>query len=165
MRKIAPLLLMLIISLCGCSVKESVPLECISDTLDAPSAPSFYIRADIPAQAVLSDSCKDGCCAVFSHEDYEIYQEIFPASSIDEALLRLTGRTELSLIQTNDFPMPEYRFRYLAAGEGGTQAFCGKLIFDGTHCYSLITRCPLEKQSEYEEVFSDILSLSTLQAV
>ena len=165
MRRIAPLLLLLIISLCGCAVKDSSPLECISDTLNSSNAPSFYIAANIPAQAVLTDSCNDGCCAIFSHEDYEIYQEIFPASNLNEALFHLTGRTDLPLIQTNDFPMEEYRLTYLAAGEGGTQAFYGKLIFDGTHCYSLIAHCPAEKQAEYEEVFSDLLALSTLQAI
>ncbi len=157
----------LIISLCGCTVKEDVPLECIADTICEKVSPSFYMVSDIPPEASLSASCDDGCCVVFSHSDYEIFQEVFSAESIDDAFIYLTGQSanELTPICVNHFPLEEYRFRWIAATDGTTIACSGKLFYDGQHCYSLVVQCPLSKQSQYEELFSDFIATANLQAV
>ena len=160
------LCLILIISLCACGVNTPT-LECVSDVYQIPSTPAYCIEADFPAESVLTASCQDGCCAVFAHDDYEICQEIFTASSIENALFSLTGREseDLTIMNVASFPLEEYRFRWIAAGENGTQAFSGKLYFDGQYCYSLIAQCPIDKQGQYESVFSDLFSCSSIEAV
>ena len=156
----------LIISLCGCAV-NTTPTECVADEYIVDNAPSYFITADYPAEAVLTASCQDGCCAVFTHPDYEITQEIFEAENLSDALLRLTGRKsdELTVIRVASTPREEYRFRWIAAGENGTQAFSAKLLYDGEYCYSIIAHCPIDKLMQYESVFSDLFACTTLEAV
>lgn len=164
MKRILPLLL-LIISLYGCNVKEPLSLECIADSLHTKSAPAFYLEADIPIGAVLSASCDDGCCALYSHEDYEIYQEVFSAASLDNALLHVSGQAALSAICTSNFPFEQYRFRWLCAGENGTTVCNAKLIFDGEYYHCLSIHCPMQLQTQYETVFSDLLSSAAIVSV
>ncbi len=167
MKRIVFILVALIITLSGCCVKESCTFECVSDDLAEHIAPTFYIDAAMPQEAVLTDSCKDGCCAVFSHDDFEIYQEIFEAEDLDTACKQLTGRSsaELFAIKTQSFPMEEYRFAFHAAGEGETLSCTGKFFFDGDFCYAVSILCPMEKEPMYHEVFSELLSLTELKAV
>ena len=167
MKRFVFVLFALIITLSGCCVKDCATFECVADDLQEHTAPMFYIDAALPQQAVLTDSCKDGCCAVFSHDDFEIYQEIFEAENLDAACKHLTGRTssQLRAIQTQAFPLEEYRFAYHAAGEGKTLSWTGKLFFDGAYCYALSIVCPMEKEPAYHETFSDVLSLTELKAV
>ena len=157
----------MIITLSGCCVKESASFECVADSYEPIVVPAFYLDMAIPQEAILSDSCNDGCCAVFTHSDYEIYQEIFAAESLDGACVHLTGRTssQLRAIRMQDFPVPEYRFAYQTAGEGMTLSCTGKLFYDGQFCYAVSIFSPLKTQSMYHEIFSEILSLTELKAV
>lgn len=165
MKRFVPFLLILIISLSSCSVKSAPTLECVNDTILQNEIPSFYIEADYPAAAALTASCDDGCCAVFSHSDYDIYQEIFPAQSIDEALLNLAGRSDVQALRVASFPYEEYRIAYTAAGEGGTISCLGKIYYDGEFCYALVIHCPIEKEKDYRETFADLISTATIEAV
>ena len=167
MKRFIFVLLAMIILLSGCCVKESSTFECVADSYEEQAAPNFYIDAAMPQEAVLTDSCKDGCCAVFSHDDFEIYQEIFEASGLDEACRHLTGRTssELSAIKTQSFPLEAYRFAYHAAGEGQTLSCSGTLFFDGEFCYAVSVLCPIEKEPMYHEAFSELLQSTELKSV
>ncbi len=160
-------ILLTIIPLCGCSVNQEPPLECISDVYAAAEQPAFCLLTDIPAEAALTASCNDGCCAVFTHPDYEIYHEVFAAESIDEAFVSLTGQTseQLSPFFVSRFPYEEYRFACTVAGESGPISCSGKLYYDGSYCYALVIRSPISKESEYQETFSDLIAVTTLQAV
>ena len=167
MKRFAIVLFGLIITLSGCSVKQAHSFECVADSYEEIAAPSFYIDAAMPCNAFLTDSCDDGCCAVFSHEDYEIYQQIFPAQGLDDACTYLTGRdfAALRAIQTQSFPTEEYRFAYTCACEEGTLSCSGKFFYDGQFCYAVMILCPIQKEPIYHEDFSEVLSLAELKSV
>ncbi len=161
------LLLGLILTFCACAVKEPVQMECVTDTLPADLTPTFYLQAEIPQEAALVTSAQDGQLAVFEHEDYEVLEEVFSAASLDEALVHLTGLTQKQLqpLVLSSYPQREYRFSWAAAGELGTLSCSGVLLFDGTHYYALTVQCPTEKEKEYRETFSALLSGVSLRAV
>lgn len=160
-------ILLLIITFSACSVKEARDVECVNDSLITIKEPAFYVSADIPQGTFLTASCKDGCCALFSHEDYEVMQEIFYADSLDEALVYLTGQTreELNLLSVSSFPKEEYRFAWTAAGENGTLACSGMLFADGDCYYSLCIFCKAEMEKEHREDFSAIFAGTELMPV
>lgn len=154
-----------ILTFCGCSVKETAALECVSDTLEVLPEPAFYLAAAIPQEACLSLSADGGKFSVFSHEDYEIVEEIFLADSADSALEHVTGRgfSALSPIQLSSNPLSEYRFAWTAAGEEGALACSGTLLFDGTYYYSVSVQCAAEKEKMHHDAFSDLLASVSLQ--
>lgn len=167
MKRLLPIFLVIIITLSACSVKDSPQLECIADTLTEPKTPSYYIAADYPSDAALTASCNDGCCALFTGTDYEIYQEIFQAESIENAFLYLTGRnlTELSPIRIGSFPYEEYRFACTTTGENGILSCIGKLFYDGDFCYALTVSYPTYKEKDYAEAFSDLIATASMKVV
>ena len=160
-------LLLYILSLNGCSVKEDFSAECVNDTIICISSPAFRIEADIPQEAVLTLSHQDGCCAVFSHEDYEITQEIFPAASWDEAFLHVTGRTADSLnpILAGDFPQEEYRCSWSVAGENGTELCRCTILTDGCFYYAVSIQSNAETDKNYAQSFSSLLASVSLFAI
>ena len=153
-------LFLLIVTLYGCSVKETLSLECVTDEQILPQTPVFYMAADIPHGTFLTDSCKDGCCALYTHKGYEVMQEVFPAASADEAFRYLTGRgaKELHPIKTSDFPQEEYRFSWTVAGENGPISCNALLFYDGSHGYSICVFCPFGEEKLYREDFYRIFS-------
>ena len=160
-------LIVIILSLNACSVKEEFDTECINDTISCVETPSFRIEADIPQDAVLTLSHQDGCCAVFSHEDYEITQEIFPAASWDEAFLHVTGRTAdaLSPILAGNFPQEEYRCSWTVAGENGTELCRCTILTDGSFYYAVSIQSNAETDKNYTESFSSLLASVSLFAI
>ena len=164
MKRFIPWFFLLILTLTGCSVKEIPSPECVTDTLDIPSAPAFYLEAELPAEARLEASCDDGRCVVFSGCGYEIYEEIFPAVSAEAGLLAVTGQAAgaLSPVPVCSFPVPEYRFAWTAAGETGLLSCVGSLRYDGDYCYALTIRCPQSAGKDYREDFMEILNHTSL---
>lgn len=167
MKRWFPCFLLLILTLTGCSVNQNPEFECLSDTLEHASAPSHYLETDLPAEAVLTTVCNDGCCALFTCGECEIYQEIFSADSVDAALVSVTGRTaqELDAIRVSDFPCDEYRFAWTAAGENGLYSCSGTVFFDGEYAYCLTVHCPEGLKKEYESVLFDITQTVSLEIV
>ncbi len=163
---IVPLLLFIVI-FSACSVKEASTMECISDKMEPVETPAFYVLADIPQGTFLTASCKEGCCALFTHEDYEVMQEIFYAENLDAALLYLTGKTqeELKPLTVSTSPQGEYRFAWTAAGEDGTLACSGMMFSDGDCYYSLCIFCDAEAEKEHREEFDDIFAGTELLPV
>lgn len=159
--------LLLILSFCGCAVKEAPAKECVSDQIEVVSEPSFYLTAALPQEATLTLTTDAGRRSVFSHEDYEITQEVFLADSTDSALKYLTGQDTqaLSPICLAEEPQAEYRFAWTAAGENGALNCTGALFFDGTYCYAVSIRCAAEKEKFYRKDFAALLSSVALQAV
>lgn len=160
-------LLLLILTLTGCSVNQNPEFECLSDTLDHHTAPSYYLATDLPSEAILTTVCDDGCCALFTCGECEIFQEIFLAETVDDALLSVTGRTaqQLGAIRVSDFPHDEYRFSWTAAGESGLYSCSGTAFFDGEYAYCLTLRCPEGLEKEYESVLFDIPQTVSFKAV
>lgn len=156
-----------ILALNGCSVKEDFSVECVNDTITCISSPLFRIEADIPQEAVLTLSHQDGRCAVFSHEDYEITQEIFPAASWDEAFLHVTGRNAevLNPILAGNFPQEEYRCSWSVAGENGTELCQCTILTDGTYYYALSIQSDAKTDKAYTQTFSSLLASVSLFAI
>lgn len=159
--------LLLILSFCGCAVKEMPATECVSDRIEVISEPSFYLTAALPQEATLTLTTDAGRRSVFSHGDYEITQEVFPADSTDSALEYLTGQDAeaLSSICLAVEPQEEYRFAWTAAGENGALSCSGAMFFDGEYCYAVSIQCAAEKEKLYREDFSALLASVALQAV
>ena len=163
---IAFLLLPLILTLSACAVKQAQALE----TIECPAVqevPGFFLGAELPSGAVLASSADAGRSAVFVHEDYTLAQEVFAAASLDDALLRVTGRSanELELLRVCAFPQEEYRFAWTAAGETGELACSAVLFYDGEFYYTLSVQCDAAREKEYRTVFSDLLASAELEAV
>jgi len=157
----------LILSLCGCHVKEDVHLECVSDQWESVAAPAFYIEAEIPPEAPLVASCRGGCCVVFSHPDYEVIEEIFSAESEEAAFYHVAGasRDALNPIQIPSHPHPEYRFAWSAMGDMGELTCSTSLTYDGSHYYAVTIRCSAEAEGRYRDVFSELMSSVSLVPV
>ena len=165
-KTVAVVLLLFILALSGCAVKEAAAFEYIECPV-APDQPMFYLSADIPSGAMLTASSNEGRSAVFLHEDFTVMEEIFPADSLDEALLYLTGQTAEALqpIQVAAFPQEEYRFAWTAAGEPESTVCSGTLFYDGSFFYALTVQCDAAVGKEYRTVFSDMLESATLEVV
>lgn len=167
MKRCFPCLLLLILTLTGCAVNQNPEFECLSDTLELSAAPTHYLETALPAEAVLTTVCDDGCCALFTCGECEIYQEIFPAESVDAALRSVTGQTaeQLGAIRVSDFPCAEYCFAWTAAGENDLLSCSGTAFFDGEYAYCLTVRCPEELKKEFESILFDITRTVSFKAV
>lgn len=167
MKKLFALLFLpLILTLSACAVKQANALETI-ECPAAPKTPKFYLTADLPSNTVLASSAEEGRSAVFLHEDFTLVEEVFAAESLDEALLRVSGRRsdELKLLRVREFPQEEYRFAWTAAGEEGDLACSAALFSDGEYYYVLTVQCDAAAEKEYRSVFSDLLAGAELEAV
>ena len=157
------LLILCIIALTGCGVNAPTHLECVNDDLDAPVTPAFALSVQLPEDPLLSQRTDNGALTIY--QDYEILEEVFPASSAQVGVEALTGRPDLFLVKMASFPREEYRFSWAAAGEAGDTACCGALIYDGSYCYSVCIQCPADRENEYREMFYSILSTTELDMV
>ena len=167
MKKVFALFLLpLILTLSACAVKQANALETI-ECPAAPTTPNFYLTADYPADAVLVSSSDEGRSAAFLHEDYTLIQEVFSADSLDDALLRVTGRpaSELEVLRVSSFPQEEYRFAWTATGEEGDLACSAALFSDGEYYYALSSVCDAAHEKEYRTTFSDLFASAELTAV
>lgn len=162
----AMLLLPLILSLSACAVKQAQALETI-ECPAVPASPQFYLTAELPSNTMLSSSADDGRSAVFLHDDFTLIEEVFAADSLDDALLRVTGRPieELELLQISSFPQEEYRFAWTAAGENDALACSAVMFTDGEFYYTLSVQCDAVQEKEYRAVFSDLFASAELEAV
>lgn len=160
-------LLALILTFPGCAVKEAAAMEYVTDTLPEAAAPAYFMTAELPAGAMLSGASDEGRFAVFSHADYEVIEEIFPAASAEDAFLHVAGQTAAQLrpIKLRSSPREEYRFGWTAAGEEGTLSCSATVLLDGDWCYSVSIQCRAEKEKDYQKVFSALLSSVELQEI
>ncbi len=152
--------LSIILLFSACSVKEESAKECIADTILEQKQPALRIEAQMPQEATLTHARDEGLWAMFSHEDYRIIQEIFPAADWDEALKHVSGRSsqELETILCGDFPYEEYRCSWLVAGETETELCQCTVLFDGSFYYAVSIHCPASLSKTYEAVFSELLA-------
>lgn len=159
--------ILLILSLNGCSVKESPAPECVSDELLIEQTPAFYLSAELPQSAALTAAAESGLSSLFSAEDYTVFEEIFTAASLDEACLHISGRSAEALapVTVNAFPQTEYRCAWTAAGENGPVSCNAALFYDGTHYYCLSVQCDTAAEKTYRDVFSDLLSSAHLRGI
>lgn len=157
----------LILAFTGCAVKETAAMEYVTDTLPDCAEPTYFLTAELPAGAMLSGVSPEGRFAVFSHEDYEVIEEIFPATDAEAAFAHVAGQTaaQLKPIKLRSTPQEEYRFSWVAAGEEGALACSAAVLLDGGYCYSVSIQCRAEKEKDYQKVFSALLSSIELQEI
>lgn len=157
----------LILTFPGCAVKEAPAWEYVTDDLSGAAAPAYFLTAELPAGAMLSGVSREGRFAVFSHEDYEVLEEIFPAADADDAFLHIAGQTagQLHPLKLRSTPHEEYRFSWTAAGETGALSCSATALLDGGYCYSVSIQCRAEKEKDYQKVFSALLSSVELQEI
>lgn len=153
------LVLFLIILLNGCDVNKNLSVECVSDELM--QMPSSYLVMELPKNVFLTDSAEDGRWSLFSHDDYEIIQEIFPAENMDEAIQKVSGQTLTPILLYDG----SARFSWVSGQEDGMICCSAAILSDGTYFYSLCIRCPADLEKEYHGEFSQILSSAALQRV
>lgn len=159
-------LLVCIITLTACSVKQPSDCLCISDEYTITEAPAFSFSADIPDDAVaLTETDSD--CILYEQGDYDILQEVFASENAEDGLKRITGKSmeELSVLCLSSFPQEEYRFSWTAAGESGDLTCCGVMLYDGSTCYSLTFQCPSSLENRYRNVFYHMMSNVRLEPV
>lgn len=152
-------LLIFIIGLFACDVKDKRTLECLSDEIA--SSPSSYMVMALPENVFLTESAADGRIGLFSHQDYEILQEIFTAADTDAAIRHISGQD----LQPILLPDGSARFSWVSAGENGMLSCSAVLLSDGAYYYSLCIRCPSELAKIHREEFDDILSSAALRKV
>lgn len=161
------LLILLILSLNGCSVKECPALECVSDELIFEPMPAFCLEAELPQDAVLTATEESGLRSLFSAGDYSVLEEIFTASSLDDACRYISGRSLQSLdpVAVSAFPQTEYRCAWTAAGENGPVSCNAALFYDGTHYYCLSVQCDGAAEKSHREMISALLSGARLRGI
>lgn len=161
-RKLLIAVLFCIIVFSGCDVKEEPTFECVSDEM--PMLPACYLTMDLPANVFLTESGDHGRFAVFSHQNYEIIQEIFRADSIEQAIHYLSGRdsADLSIFSLDKETL---RFAWTVSSDEGDTACNAILLSDGTYYYSLLIRCPASMEKNYREDFSEIFASTQLRWV
>lgn len=150
---------LLIVTLTACHVKRA-DVFVVSDEVMTTELPAGTLRTDLPQTLRITATAQDGRIALFECADYEVMEEIFPAKTLDEALVHLTGSDSAALepVCVGGFPHSGYRFRWNAAGEEGVLACNGLLLSDGTYYYALTISCNADKERTYRDEFSRILS-------
>lgn len=156
-----------IVTFSGCAVKESAAWEYVTDALPAAATPSYRLEAEVPSGAMLTGVTDSGRAAIFSHTDYEVIEEIFPAASAEDAFLHIAGQSSAQLhpIKLSAEPEEEYRFSWAAVGENGMLTCSAAILLDGEYCYSVCIQCDAEKEQNYRAAFSALLSGISLQEI
>lgn len=164
-KQLAILILACIIPLTGCGVNQSPSFACVTDRLETPSSPSCQLQAALPASATLATEKAARCC--YLDGPIEILTEVFPAASVTEAVAALSGREDLPVLALHPATatQEEYRFSWVAAGEGGNVSCSCVLFFDGAYCYSLLVQCPATQANDYRQEIYNILSTASLEAL
>ena len=161
-------LLGIILAFTGCAVKGNAHSEFVTDTIELPLVPDYFMCVDLPKEMLLDAVSSDQRCKIYVHEqgDYELITNVFTAHSLDSALTFLTGQSadSLEFLSFDHYPIDEYRYAWSTSGEQGEQTCCGTLFYDGTHYYALSIHCLADKEKEHREQFAHILETAGLQA-
>lgn len=161
-RFVCIVLFVCIILISGCEVKEELSYEHISDKF--PTTPAAYLDIPLPENVFLTESSDEGRFAVFTHQNYEVIQEVFAADTPEDAIRHISGKdaTLLSVIAPKS---GEYRFAWTAATDEGELSCSALLLTDGEFFYSVLIRCPSALEKNYREEFSEIFAGTELQFV
>ena len=144
MKKWTVLICLLPLLLSGCAAgppaeKGEPPPEAVPASAEA--EPQNFILFGVPADAeIVLRETGGRCVYVQEAGDYEIVSDILPTGDLDEAVRLLTGfgPEKLDILETRRFGLPEYRFAWASASDGGGFVSRASLIRDGGSCYALI---------------------------
>lgn len=152
------LLMLLMLTLCGCAAEEV--LETISDelVLSAMAQPR-EITVNLPDNAVTpvleSDSRQ-----MYLSEDYEILLETLSGGDVDATIRSLTGyeKDKLTVMQTQWDGVERYEFVWVAAGETGDRLGRGVILDDGNYHYCMSVLRDAEGQKMSQIVWRDVFA-------
>ena len=144
-KAVAVLLALSSLTLAGCSVQQQTVWETVDDPGEVVEASyldeAYTMQFDVPQDAVLQTFSGSSDKTVYEQADgdYEIVSEVLLCADADEAIRRLSGfeAKRMSVIETNRFGMPEYRFAWYAGGEEGGRLYRTDLLVDDLYCYAL----------------------------
>lgn len=152
------LLMLLMLTLCGCAAEEV--LETISDelVLSAMAQPR-EITVNLPDNAVTpvleSDSRQ-----MYLSEDYEILLETLSGGDVDATIRSLTGyeKDKLTVMQTQWDGVERYEFVWVAAGETGDRLGRGVILDDGNYHYCMSVLRDAENRKMSQIVWRDVFA-------
>lgn len=133
--------LMILMFLTGCS---SPVWETVDDTVEVTVASwldeAYSIEVGVPQAMTLLDA-SDGC-SIYTNDDgsLEVETRTFLASDLDTAVQMLTGyrASDLNILQTRRFDLPEYQFAWVAQTEQGSRLYRADMVVDGLDHYAVI---------------------------
>lgn len=152
------LLMLLMLTLCGCVAEEV--METVSDelVLSAMAQPR-EIAVNLPDNAVTpvleSDSRQ-----MYLSEDYEIILETLSGGDVDATIRSLTGyeKDKLTVMQTQWDGVERYEFVWVAAGETGDRLGRGVILDDGNYHYCMSVLRDAESQKMSQIVWRDVFA-------
>lgn len=152
------LLMMLMLTLCGCAAEEV--FETVADELALPAmAQPREIAVNLPDNA-LAPVLDSDSQQIYLSEDYEILLETLTGGDIDATIRSLTGyeKDKLTVIQTQWDGVERYEFVWVSAGESGDRLGRGVVLDDGNYhyCMSVLRDAENRKMSQivWREVFA-----------
>lgn len=148
----------------GCGKTEQTAVETVGDDLSLQTSLgeemlydiSIYVPSDVTQQT--SDPASN--VQVYAHEsgEYEIYTQRLIAPSEESAIRQLTGRQkdELTVIRTQRFNLPEYRFAWFDDKSG--QSCRADMVQDGDVFYAVVFAVDQACSMDYRPVMAEVFS-------
>ena len=157
------LALALTVLLCACvsnvPVWETVDAEIVQPV--AARRPSSIVFA-IPEGAVRETFAQDSMSQVYSAPDgsYEITATVFDTADPDAAIALLTGfdASQLQIVTTTRFSLPEYQFAWCAAADSGERLFRASVLCDEQYCYALCFSRPAASGTDYDSTCESVFA-------
>ncbi len=139
MRKILLCSLLLCGLLCGCRAEpdwETVDDDAVLQ-VSAMVEPPYGVPDDASMEPL---SAKNRSLYVGENGDYEIFSDALSAASLDDAIRQVSGfgETDLSVLETTRFGLPEYRFAWASSSDEGEYVSQASLVKDGDYYYALV---------------------------
>ena len=152
MKKVALMLMMLLLSGCAAPVWETVDDE-IPGVEDASWVDEAYtVQIGMPSGIALTEE-RDGWQLYSTADgDLEVETRTFLASDLDSAVRMVSGfeAEELTILQTTRFDLPEYQFAWVAQTERGSRLYRADVVMNGTECYAVVCSRPEDAGNDHD---------------
>ncbi len=153
-------LLCLLLSGCTATAWETVEDETPAVTVSSWLEDAYSVRFGVPASAVLLEE-REGW-QVYGTEDgsLEIETRTFLASGPESAAKTVSGfdASELTILQTSRFGLPEYQFAWVSQTEQGSRLYRADLVLDGVDCYAVICSRPEDAGSAADDEIRQVFA-------
>lgn len=157
------MILLLGVSLCGCSGGES--FEVIADSfVDSPKAEPGKMVLDLPDEVTLSVmSGSDWQC--YEGEHYQIILQTYPSGNLDQTLQQVTGygKEHLSVMEISAMNIDKYFCAWSAVSEEGEVVGRCTVLDDGVYHYCLSILVNAEASGEVRDVVNGVFASYSLE--
>lgn len=163
MRKILLCSLLAIALLSGCRAEPDWETVDDGDVLQVSASvePPYIITYSIPDDASMEPLSARNCSLYVSENgDYEIFSDALSAASLDDAIRQISGfgETELSVLETTRFGLPEYRFAWASSSDEGEYVSQASLLKDGSYYYALVFSVRQGLSGKYDDCAEAVFS-------